>query len=91
MLNTELLKILCCPETHQDLRIADSSVIARLNGLVNNGSLRNRAGHLVNVTMDDGLTRADGKFLYPVCKNVPVMLSDQAIPLRQEQVPSPKQ
>ena len=31
--------------------------------------------------LDAGLLRADGKFLYPVRHNIPVMLVDEAIPL----------
>ena len=81
MIDAELLKILCCPETHQELRLADSPLVEKLNQQAGSGSLKNRAGQPVKEKLDGGLLRADGKFLYPIRKNIPVMLVDEAIPL----------
>jgi len=83
MIDPELLKILCCPETHQDLRPADSAVIDKLNAQIASGALKNRAGQAVHEKLDEGLVRADGKFLYAVRRNIPVMLVDEGIPLSQ--------
>ncbi len=81
MINPELLKILCCPETHQGLRPAEPAVVEKLNAQIVNGTLSNRAGQPVREKLDEGLVRSDGKFLYPVRGNIPVMLVDEAIPL----------
>jgi uncharacterized protein YbaR (Trm112 family) len=81
MINAELLKLMCCPETHQELRFADPSVVAELNGKVEQGILKNRAGIIVTEKMDAGLLRLDGKLVYPVRGNIPVMLVDEAIPI----------
>jgi uncharacterized protein len=81
MIDPELLKILCCPETHQEVRLADPAVIDRLNRQIAAGSLKNRAGQPVPEKLDAGLIRADGKYLYPIRRNIPVMLVDEAIPL----------
>jgi len=81
MIDTELLKILCCPETHQEVRVADSALLEKVNRQVASGSLKNRAGLPVKEKLDGGLLRADGKFLYPIRKSIPVMLLDEAIPL----------
>jgi uncharacterized protein YbaR (Trm112 family) len=81
MIDADLLKILCCPETHQDLRPADNAVIDQLNAQIAAGTLKNRAGQPIRERMDEGLVRADGKFLYPIRRNIPVMLVDEAIPL----------
>ena len=81
MLDADLLKILCCPETHQDLRPAEPAVIDQLNAQIATGALKNRAGHPVQEKIDAGLVRSDGKFLYPVRRGIPVMLVDEAIPL----------
>ena len=77
----DLLDILCCPETYQPLRIAEAKVIAGLNAKIKAGQLKNRAGKPVTETLDSGLLRQDGKFLYPVRGAIPVMLIDEAIPL----------
>ena len=79
MIDPELLKILCCPETHHELHPAEPAVIDRLNGQIAAGALTNRAGQPVKEKMDGGLVRADGKFLYPIRHNIPVMLVDEGI------------
>jgi uncharacterized protein YbaR (Trm112 family) len=81
MIDPELLKILCCPETHQELRVAEPALIEKLNRQIAAGGLKNRAGQPVKEKIDGGLWRADGKFLYAVRKDIPVMLVDEAIPL----------
>ena len=81
MINPDLLKILCCPETHQEVRLADPAVVDKLNEHIAAGTLKNRAGQAVQEKIDGGLVRADGKVLYPIRRNIPVMLVDEGIPL----------
>ncbi len=81
MIDPELLKILCCPETHQSVAPADPSLIKELNLQIASGRVRNRAGQSVTEQIEEGLLRADGKVLYPVRSHIPVMLIDEAIPL----------
>ncbi len=81
MIDPDLLKILCCPETHQEVRLAETAVIDRLNQQIAAGALKNRAGQPVQEKLEGGLIRADGKFLYPIRRNIPVMLVDEGIPL----------
>ena len=81
MIDPDLLKILCCPETHQELRLVEPAVIAKLNGQILAGTVTNRAGQPVKEKIEGGLIRADGKLLYPIRRNIPVMLVDEGIPL----------
>lgn len=81
MIDPELLKILCCPETHQEVHPAEPAVIDKLNQQIASGALRNRAGQLVQEKIDGGLVRADGRFLYLIRRNIPVMLVDEGLPL----------
>ncbi|MBW8886361.1 MAG: hypothetical protein JF616_01280 [Fibrobacteres bacterium] len=80
-MDKELLDMLCCPETKQDVSLADSSVIASLNLEIEAGRLKNRGGEAVREKLDSGLLRADRKILYPVREDIPIMLIDEAIPL----------
>ena len=80
-MNLELLSILRCPETRQTLAFAEPAVVERLNAQVAAGTLRNAAGQPVTAKLNYGLVRADGKALYPVRNNVPVLLVDEAIAL----------
>jgi uncharacterized protein YbaR (Trm112 family) len=81
MIDSDLLKILCCPETHQEVRLAEPAVVDKLNQQIAAGALKNRAGQLVQERIEGGLIRADGKLLYPIRRDIPVMLVDESIPL----------
>ncbi len=81
MLDPDLLNILCCPETHQPVRLAEPELLQELNRQIAAGTLRNRAGKPVTEKIDGGLVRADGRFLYPIRNEIPVMLIEEAVPL----------
>lgn len=81
MVDPQLIEILCCPETKQDVALASQELVDKLNVLVEKGELRNRAGEAVGEKMEAGLLRIDGKFLYAVREDIPIMLIDEAIPL----------
>jgi uncharacterized protein YbaR (Trm112 family) len=80
-MNPDLLNLMCCPETHQELRFAEPTLIADLNRKIEQKTLTNRAGQPVTEKLDAGLLRADGGVLYPVRGDIPVMLTDEAIPI----------
>ena len=81
MLSKELLEILCCPETKQDVEYTEGDIIKKINGDIKKGILKNRGGEKVTETIDAGLLREDTKFLYPIRDDIPIMLIDEAIPL----------
>lgn len=81
MVDLELIKILCCPETKEDVEIAEESLIASLNEKISTQKLVNRGGDPVTEKVDGGLIRADKKYLYPIREDIPIMLIDEAIPL----------
>ncbi|MEK6525528.1 MAG: hypothetical protein AABZ22_01510, partial [Nitrospirota bacterium] len=80
-IDQELLAILCCPETKQDVALADDALIARLNDRIAKRELKNKAGQPVSERLDGGLIRADKKFLYPIREDIPVMLIEEGIPI----------
>lgn len=82
-LDKELLAILCCPDTKQAVVLADDALIKKINGAIDRGTLKNKAQKAVSERLDGGLIRADGKILYPVREDIPVMLIDEGIPLEQ--------
>ena len=81
MIDPELLKFLCCPETHQSVALAETPLVESLNRQIEAGQLHNRAGQPIKERIDGGLLRADGQFLYAIRQNIPLMLIDEAVPL----------
>jgi uncharacterized protein YbaR (Trm112 family) len=82
MVAQELLDILVCPETMQPVRQADEAVLARLNAAIAEGSATSQGGRPVTQPIREGLVREDGLLLYPVRDDIPIMLIDEAIPLK---------
>jgi uncharacterized protein YbaR (Trm112 family) len=80
-IDKDLLAILCCPETKQDVTMASEALIDTLNAKIRQGSLTNRAGQPVKEPLDGGLLRADKKILYPIREDIPVMLIEEGIPV----------
>jgi len=81
MVDAELLEILACPEDKTPVRLADQTELDALNERIRAGDLKNRGGEAVSDEVSEGLIREDGKFLYPVRDDIPIMLIDEAIPL----------
>ncbi len=67
-MDDELLQILCCPLTHQPLRIADKSALTDASAKV--------ARNIV-----EGLIREDGRMLYPISNGIPLLTPEEGIPL----------
>ena len=80
-IDQELLEILACPETRQPVRPAPEDVLARLNAEIAAGRLRSRGGDVVSSPIAEGLLREDGRVLYVINNNIPIMLIDQSIEL----------
>ena len=83
-ISKELLDILACPETKQPLTLADFALLDSLNERIRQGQLTNRGGAQVTESIDGGLVREDGRYLYPIRDEIPIMLIDEAIRLEAE-------
>lgn len=76
-----LLKILVCPETKTAVSLAPQTVLDAVNERIRRGEARNRAGTQITSSLSAALIRADGKRIYPIVDDIPVMLIDEAIDL----------
>ncbi len=83
MVHPELLKILVCPENKTPVTPASDDLVAKANAAIEAGTLKNRAGTVIEGRIDGGLVREDGAYMYPIRDDIPIMLIDEAIPLEQ--------
>ena len=82
MIREELLNIIVCPETKQDLVLADKDIIDKINTLIENGELLNRTKQKVTEKIEGGLIqKEDRQYLYPIRNEIPILLRDESIPL----------
>ncbi|RMG43511.1 MAG: hypothetical protein D6719_03680 [Candidatus Dadabacteria bacterium] len=80
-IDSELLEILVCPESHQPLEIAEEQLIRELNEKIEKGELKNHSGDTVKNSFSGGLIRQDKKALYPIVDDIPVLLIEERIDL----------
>lgn len=81
MIDEELLNIIVCPETKQDLALAEPELVEKINLLIEKRELLNRSKQKISDKIDGGLVRADRKYLYPVRDDIPILLMDESINL----------
>ena len=82
MIDKELLDILACPETKEPVHLAEQPLVAELTARIERGEVSNRGGDKVEKKMDGGLVREDRAFLYRIEDDIPIMLIDEAISLK---------
>ena len=81
MLNPELLALLVCPETHQDVALALPDEIAQINAAIAQGQIHTAAGSVVEQSVEAALIRTDRRVAYPIRDGIPVMLVAEGLDL----------
>jgi uncharacterized protein YbaR (Trm112 family) len=81
MIDEQLLEILVCPENHSPVQLADDDLVDRINRAIASGTLKNRGGGPITEPISGGLVREDGRWLYPIRDDIPIMLIEEAIAL----------
>jgi uncharacterized protein YbaR (Trm112 family) len=79
MFDANFLAMLRCPEDHSKLSLADTALVSRLNAAVSAGRLKSRGGQKLEKQLDGALIRADGRVIYPIVDQIPILLVDEAI------------
>jgi uncharacterized protein YbaR (Trm112 family) len=79
MLDAELLALLVCPETHQDVVLANSGEIAQLNEAIAAGKVATVGGKTATERLEGALIRIDRAIAYPIREGIPVMLVPEGL------------
>jgi uncharacterized protein YbaR (Trm112 family) len=82
-LSSEFIGLLRCPESRARLAPADAGLLARLNAAIAQRHLKNKVGQILDTPLEGGLVREDGAICYPIVQDIPILLSEEGIPLDQ--------
>lgn len=75
----KLLDILCCPVSKTPLTILGQGKLDKLNSAIANGEALYVDGEQVTEALQEGLITEDGKVIYPVQDDIPVLLEEKGI------------
>ena len=81
----KLLEILCCPVSKTPLTILAQEKLDKLNSTISNGEALYVDGKKVKDPLAEGLITEDGKVIYPVQDDIPVLLEEKGIGTTQFQ------
>ena len=82
-MDKRLLAILRCPVTHKALSLAKAATLNDINSAIEAGTVSNRDGRTLDEALSQALVTDDGKVLYPVANDIPVLLEGEAVNLEQ--------
>ena len=83
-IDPKLLEIMCCPITRAALQQIDAVMLEMVNARIQDGTLRYKDNTVVDAALSEGLITQDGKMLYRIDDDIPIMLPEKAIPLQAE-------
>ena len=86
-IRSDLLEILVCPATKQPLEILREDRLATLNAAITAQRVVNAGGKKVETPLTEGLITTDGKTIYRIDGDIPIMLVDEGIPAAQIESP----
>ncbi len=79
MIDRELLEILCCPKTKVPVEMLSEDKLKAVNDRIGRGEVKTVDGSKVDKPLDAGLITEDGKTIYRIDDDIPIMLIDEGI------------
>ena len=83
--NGKLLEILCCPVSKTPLIVLGQQKLEKLNSAISNGEALFVDGEKIADPLQEGLITEDGKVIYPVQDDIPILLEEKGIGTTQFQ------
>jgi uncharacterized protein YbaR (Trm112 family) len=79
VMDKKLLEILVCPMTKVPVRLLGKDKLAILNQMITNSDVRREDGTRVEGALSAALITEDGKTIYEIDDDIPIMLEELAI------------
>jgi uncharacterized protein YbaR (Trm112 family) len=76
---SELMEILVCPDSLQELCFIEKATLDLLNGRIKAGTLKDCMGRDVKYELSLALVRKDKKLCYPIRDGIPLLMPEQGI------------
>jgi uncharacterized protein YbaR (Trm112 family) len=81
----KLLEILCCPVSKTPLTVLGREKLDKLNAAIAGGEALYTDGAKVTTALQEGLITNDGKVIYAIQDDIPILLEEQGIGTTQFQ------
>jgi len=75
----KLLEILCCPVSKVALNRLEHSRLEKLNRAITAGEVQTVHGEKVSTVLKEALITEDGRVIYPVADDIPLLLEEKGI------------
>ena len=82
-LDDKLLEVLCCPSTKVPVNMLHDDKLKKLNARIKEGQVRYVGVEKVEEPVEEALITEDGKTIYTITSNIPIMLVDKGIAIDQ--------
>ena len=77
--DSKLLEILCCPVSKTPLVVLGQEKLEKLNSNIRDDKVLYVDHKVVSEPLQEGLITEDGKVIYAVRDNIPILLEEQGI------------
>lgn len=78
-MDKRLINILCCPVSHTPLRRMQKKELGFVNQAIHGGDVQRVDGTIHATALADGLITVDGKVIYRIDDDIPVLLPEEGI------------
>lgn len=75
----KLLEILCCPVSKTPLKVLGQEMLDKLNAAIKNKDALYIDNSKINDPLKEGLITEDGKVIYAVEDDIPILLEERGI------------
>ena len=79
MIDRRLLDILCDPVTKSPLRLLSTAELEAFNRAIASSDVKTEGGTALGAAASAGLITRDGRTIYRIQDDIPVMLADEAV------------